>query len=163
MKIRPLEPCDEPAAKALIEAGLRERFNPYIATYNPDLKAIGAAHLVFLVGELEGRVVATGGLTREADGSARVRRMGVAADQRGHGHGARLLEALLGEARARGFDRVVLVTGADWRSATRLYERAGFRALEAVTDAVSGFEGTLYALDLAPRVDLAAGAVKSTP
>jgi GNAT superfamily N-acetyltransferase len=149
--IRPLEPRDQAAASALIESGLRERFQPYIAAYNPDLERLAEAHLVFLVGELEGRVVTTGGLIVEDAQTARVRRMSVAADLRGRGFGARMLEALIEEARARGFRRAVLLTGEDWHSAIRLYERAGFTRTGTVTDASSGFVGASFALDLEPR------------
>ena len=51
----------------------------------------------------------------------------VAPDRWGEGIGKRLVDALLAEARARGFDRAQLWTQQDNRSARRLYEDRGFR------------------------------------
>ena len=61
----------------------------------------------------------------------------VAPDRWRQGIGAGLLEALMAEARARGYDRVQLWTDADNRPAQALFERAGLRRTgrEKVDDA----------------------------
>jgi ribosomal protein S18 acetylase RimI-like enzyme len=51
----------------------------------------------------------------------------VAPDRWGHGIGGRIVDAILAEARSRGYDRVQLWTHADNRRARRLYEGRGFR------------------------------------
>ncbi len=51
----------------------------------------------------------------------------VAPERWGQGIGGRLLDALLAEARARGYDRAQLWTQADNPGARRLYEGRGFR------------------------------------
>ena len=61
MKIRRLELGDEAGVRALIQAGLRERFDPHLEGYDPDLNDLWAHHLEFLADE----IVATGGLKLE--------------------------------------------------------------------------------------------------
>lgn len=50
----------------------------------------------------------------------------VASDRWGQGIGGRIVDAILAEARARGYDRAQLWTHADNLRAQRLYERRGF-------------------------------------
>ena len=61
----------------------------------------------------------------------------VAPDRWGQGIGSRLLEAVMAEARARGYDRMQLWTDADNGRAQALFERAGLRrsGREKVDDA----------------------------
>ncbi len=148
MKIRRLEVQDEAAVRGLIQAGLRERFNPYLEGYDPDLNDLWTYHLEFLVGVLDQQVVATGGLKLEDARTVRVRRLSVAPAARGRGYGAVLLGALLREARAQGFARAVLETGADWHSAIALYERAGFERVCSRVEVETGFHCLEFACDL---------------
>lgn len=57
----------------------------------------------------------------------RIARMSVAHAHRRQGIGARILRALLDEARARGYHTIVLETTETWRDATAFYLRHGFR------------------------------------
>ncbi len=57
--------------------------------------------------------------------------IGIAAPWRGHGLGRRLLEAFLAQARAAGVRGVHLETTSQNVAACRLYERLGFRLLDA--------------------------------
>lgn len=148
MKVRRLEAGDAAAVRALIQAGLRERFDPYLEGYDPDLDDLWAHHLEFLVGELDGAIVATGGLKLEDARTVRVRRLSVAPAARGHGLGSVILGALLREARAQGFARAVLETGIDWHSAIALYERAGFERVASIYEAETGFHCLEFACDL---------------
>ena len=76
-----------------------------------------------LIVEDEGRIVACGGLTRQAETLGRVRRVYVDPAFRRLGVGKALVEALIERGRA-GFDELVLYT--DNPAAARLYERLGF-------------------------------------
>ena len=151
MKIRRLEAEDATAARALIQAGLMERFKPYLEGYDPDLSDLLINHLEFLVGAIDGEIVATGGLKFEDARTVRVRRLSVAPTARGQGLGALMLDALLHAARARGFARAVLETGADWHSAIALYERAGFERVKSSVEVDTGFHRLEFARDLIPH------------
>ena len=148
MKVRRLEVEDTAAVRALIQAGLRERFNPYLEGYDPDLDDLWAHHLEFLVSVLDGATVATGGLKLEDEKTVRVRRLSVAPIARGRGLGSLILNALLLEARGRGFARAVLETGANWHSAIALYERAGFERVNSSVESETGFHCLEFACDL---------------
>ncbi len=81
----------------------------------------------YLVAEdpTDGTLVGYAGLravAREAD----VQTVAVRPDRQGTGLGARLLDALLAEARRRGCSEVLLEVDVDNAAAQRLYERAGF-------------------------------------
>ena len=148
MKIRRLEDRDAVAVRELVQAGLRERFDPYLEGYDPDLNDLWADHLEFLVGVLDQQVVATGGLKLIDARTVRVRRLSVAPSARGRGYGSVMLEALLREARAQGFARAVLETGADWHSAIALYKRAGFERVASSVELETGFHCLEFAYDL---------------
>lgn len=75
-----------------------------------------------------GEIVGYAGLAA-AGGQADVQTIGVRADRRGHGLGARLLVALLEEASRRHCAEVFLEVRADNAAARRLYERYGFTAV----------------------------------
>ena len=148
LHIRSFLPRDNVAARALITSGLRERFPEYQDEFNTDLFDIAAHHHAFLVGELERQIVATGGLKLEDASTVAVSRMSVAGQARGQGIGRLMLEALLTLARDEGFTRAVLLTGADWITATSLYERAGFRRIGMKLHEESGFCGLQFELQL---------------
>ena len=151
MKIRRLEAEDSAAVYELVRVGLTERFDPYLEGYDPDLNDLRAHHIEFLVGVLDEQIVATGGLKLEDDRTVRVRRLSVAPNARGRGFGALMLDGLLSEARARGFARAVLETGADWHSAIALYERAGFKEIGSSYEPETGFQSLEFARDLMPE------------
>ena len=70
MLIRSFEPRDQTAARQLILAGLGEHFGWIDETCNPDLDDVTANYVepghVFLVAEIGGELVGTGGLIAEA-------------------------------------------------------------------------------------------------
>jgi GNAT superfamily N-acetyltransferase len=80
----------------------------------------------FLVGYLDGRPVAGGGVKDLGDGIGEIKRMYVAPDVRGRGLARRLLLALEDAARRRGHGRVRLDTGPKQPEARQLYESAGY-------------------------------------
>lgn len=75
-------------------------------------------------------------------GACEIKRMYVAPEARGQNLGARVLEALLREAKAAGYERAYLDTVARMAAAIRLYERAGFRPVPPYT--ANPFADALY-------------------
>ncbi len=129
--LRPFVPADQSAARALILAGLGERFGSIDETRNPDVDDIAAEYLaqghIFLMAEQAGALVGTGALRCESDGvTCQLVRVSVRRDRRRQGIARALVEALLAEARKRGRRRVWVETDEPWRDAIALYERLGF-------------------------------------
>ena len=87
-----------------------------------DLEDLSALHAVVI--NEHGKPVATGRLLAHAPGVARIGRMAVLAEQRGHGLGRQVLLALMQAAQLRGDHRVVLHAQT---SAQGFYARAGYR------------------------------------
>jgi GNAT superfamily N-acetyltransferase len=84
----------------------------------------------FLVVYEDGKPVAGGGIKRDEDGVAEIKRMYVAPEARGRGLGRQLLEALEDEARSLGYARIRLDTGARQPEAQAMYERSGYHPIE---------------------------------
>ena len=84
----------------------------------------------FLVIYAGGKPVAGGGLKRDDDGVAEIKRMYVAPALRRQGLGRRLLEALEERARELGYARIRLDTGARQPHARAMYERAGYHPID---------------------------------
>jgi ribosomal protein S18 acetylase RimI-like enzyme len=129
--LRPFTPADQPVARALILAGLGERFGFIDETRNPDVDDIAAQYLahghLFLIAELAGEVVGTGGLLCEADGATcQLVRVSTRRDLRRQGIARLIVEALLADARQRGRRRVWVETDEPWQDAIALYQRLGF-------------------------------------
>lgn len=131
MRIRPFRPDDQPAAKALILAGLAEHWGRLDPTLNPDLDDIAASYAdaVFLVAELDGQIVGTGVLVAETAVVGRIVRMSVARAQRRRGIARQLLAALIAAAQAKQYTQLVLETTATWDDAIGFYRAAGFSSL----------------------------------
>ena len=87
--------------------------------------------LLFLVARLNGEPVGCGALRELGPALAEVKRMFVQPGCRKRGIGAKILVALETAARARGYERLVLETGVRQPEARQLYERQGYRAIEA--------------------------------
>lgn len=140
--IRAARRADLPAVVALIAAdairevaedvGTGEEVAPeYVAAFE---EITADPQALLLVGELDGRVVATcqvnfqrhliyhGGLI------AQVESVRTAADLRGRGIGTALMEWVIAEARRRGAVRLQLTSNAARVAAHRFYERLGFVA-----------------------------------
>jgi len=84
----------------------------------------------FLVIYADGKPVAGGGLRRDEDGVAEIKRMYVVPEARRQGLGRRLLEALEDKARELGYARIRLDTGNRQPHAQAMYERAGYHPIE---------------------------------
>ena len=145
--IRPFQPLDQDAAKALVLSGLAERFNPFKPELNTDVDDIAKNFDVFLVAYVKDELVATGGLKFETETSAKVVRMSTAREYRQRGIARNILNELESTARSRGINRLTLVTNKDWLEAVRFYEHYGFRVVEHYQDD-TGFQGVRFVKDL---------------
>jgi ribosomal-protein-alanine N-acetyltransferase len=120
--LRPMRLADLPAVLVLEE----ELFAPdtwTAAMYRDELARTDTRW--YLVAEDGDRIVGYGGLIAYPD-EAHVATIGVAGARQGEGIGARLLDALLGEADRRGVPVVLLEVRADNELAQGLYRRRGF-------------------------------------
>jgi GNAT superfamily N-acetyltransferase len=130
------EAADSPVAVRLIEAMVAEVEELYefppgsglgLAAPPSDFVPPGGA---FIVIYLAGRPVAGGGVKRDADGVAEIKRIYVAPEARGQGLGRRLLEALEETARELGYARVRLDTGDRMPHVQAMFEAAGYHRIE---------------------------------
>jgi GNAT superfamily N-acetyltransferase len=121
--------------------------------WDDDLRHIELAYLSsggeFLVGTLEGRVVAMGALRRRSAEVAEVKRMRVHPDVQRRGYGRAILVALERRARELGYVRLVLDTTTRQQAAIALYQGHGFVATERTT--VAGMATLLFAKRLDPE------------
>lgn len=130
-QIRPFEPDDQDAARALVLTGLGEHWGFIDETLNPDLDDI-AGHYppetadFLVVEDAKGNLIGTAGLIREDAETGRIVRMSVAKAARGRGIGKRLVAELESIASARGYRRLVCETTHDWTDAIALYTATGF-------------------------------------
>ena len=112
----------------MILSGLVEHWGFLDETKNPDLEdiAVSYAGATFLVGRLGDRIVGSGALVPRSRETAEIVRMSVAKEMRQQGIGRQILGALLEQARAQGFQRVILETTATWSEVVAFYLRCGF-------------------------------------
>lgn len=128
IRITPFRPEDQDAARALILAGLTERWGALDPTRNADLNDIAATYAngAFLCAWDDAVLIGTGALVPRGSDEAEIVRMSVARAWRRHGVGRRLVEALLATARERGVRRLILETTETWSDAIAFYSRLGF-------------------------------------
>lgn len=131
LMIRPFRIEDQALAKAIILAGMKIRWGSIDHSMNPDLNDIQASYIdnghLFFVGEVDGKLVATGALTVEAEGVWRLERMSVLEKWQRHGFGRKFTAHLINTARSLNAHTIVTETERNWHSAIALYEQAGFQ------------------------------------
>ncbi len=88
----------------------------------------------FLLGLVDGEVVAGGAFMRSDDSTAEVKRMWTHPGHRRRGYAAAVLTELEREAVRRGYDRIVLSTGPRQPEAVALYRRLGYVLLDPAID-----------------------------
>jgi GNAT superfamily N-acetyltransferase len=125
-------PWDDPEGEALRVAQQLEVSARYgVPDSEPGPKPTAADITVFLVAfdvaeDGTERAVGCGGLRTLDTAHGEIKRMYVVPDRRGTGVSTAILSALEGEARGRGWTRLVLETGDQQPDAMRLYEREGY-------------------------------------
>ena len=127
------ERFDAPDVVLLVQAQQEEMRGRYegVGDIGPsrDAAMFEPPHGLFLVGRMDGRAAACGGVCRIDATCAELKRMYVTPEVRGLGFGRRLLEALEDEARQLGYTRVVLETGVRQPEALGLYASAGYEQI----------------------------------
>ncbi|MFC7140969.1 GNAT family N-acetyltransferase [Halosimplex aquaticum] len=141
LTVRRYEADDEDAVWDLHERALRDvgAYDEEYAHLDADLRRVESAYLdaggTFLVGELDGALVAMGAVQsataidhHESDPAAAVvRRMRVDPDHQRQGYGSEILRELEARAVELGFERLVLDTTPRQQAAIGLYESFGYR------------------------------------
>jgi putative acetyltransferase len=165
LSIRPIAPGDDAAVAAIIRTVMPEfgACGPGFAIHDAEVDAMHAAYTLprslFLVWELDGRVVGGGGVGPLAGAPAdtcELRKMYMLREGRGRGWGEVLLRRLLAAAREMDYATCYLETLTGMDAAQKLYERMGFSRLPAAMGATGHFAcNRFYALDLVrgPRGD----------
>lgn len=114
--------------------------------WDDDLYAIKDHYLdgqgEFLLGEIEGRIVAMGAFRRTSPERAEIMRMRVHPDYQGQGFGHRILDELETRARASGYSALHLHTSTVQVPAQQLYKKHGFR--EVGREMYHGLQIILY-------------------
>jgi GNAT superfamily N-acetyltransferase len=135
--------------KALERVGARPGDSPRF----DDLGYIEEAFLrnygEFLVGCVDGQVVAMGGLKRISDTHAEIVRMRVMPEFQGRGFGKAILLNLEATARRLGYEELSLQTTTRQLAAQTLYTRFGYRETQRLEDC--GFEVIRYRKHLDPE------------
>jgi GNAT superfamily N-acetyltransferase len=132
LHIRRYEPEDKRAVRLLHDDALND-VGAHLGTapWDEDLDDIEGVYLgsggEFLVGILEGDVVAMGTIKRDSPDVAEVRRMRVRPGLQGRGYGQAMLDALHRRAAGLGYSTLHLDTTVQQRVARRLYLKNGYR------------------------------------
>ncbi len=130
--IRRYEPADREAVRRVHDEALHDA-GAHLGDggWDGDLDAVESVYLEnggeFLVGVIEGEIVAMGALRRDADGRAWITRMRVSPSLQGRGIGQTLLDALHRRAAELGYGSLHLDTTVGQVAAQRLYEKNGYR------------------------------------
>ncbi|RJL22773.1 GNAT family N-acetyltransferase [Bailinhaonella thermotolerans] len=118
----------------LAQVGLRPGDGVY---YDDDFPRLQEYYLddngEFLVGEVEGRIVAMGGLRRLDDAAAEMCRLRVHPDFQGRGYGAAIVEALEARAIELGYSVLRGDTTLNQGAAIELYRKFGWREIRRET------------------------------
>ena len=136
IEIRPATHADGSAVRALVFRILSEYGLPLDPHgTDADLDDIGAAYRNgrFWVLDDAGEIVGSCALYPVGGGAVQLRKMYLEPRLRGRGWGRRLLEQALATARADGYERVELETASVLKEAIGLYQRYGFKRVDACT------------------------------
>ena len=122
------EPPDQPEIRAFFAASEAYMSALYPAESNhfTNFAALARPQVLFLVARREGTAVGCGAIVRASDGHGEIKRMWVDPNIRRAQVGRRVLDSLIGAARAAGAHTLRLETGISQPEAIALYRRAGF-------------------------------------
>ena len=156
--IRPIHPDDDAAMAAIIRTVMPEfgARGAGFAINDPEVDWMSRAYSeprhAYFVLEREGEVLGGGGIAPLGGGDAdtcELRKMYFLREARGLGAGTALMARCLDAARGFGFRQCYLETLTGMDAAMRLYERSGFRRIDAPMGATGhGGCNTFYLLDL---------------
>jgi GNAT superfamily N-acetyltransferase len=147
LRIRRYEPGDRGAVRRLHDDALNE-VGAHLGSgpWDDDLDEIEGVYLdnggEFLVGVVDGEVVAMGALMRISPERAELKRMRVRPGLQGRGYGQALLDALHHRAGELGYSRLRLDTTVQQRVAQHLYLKNGYN--EAGRGVVGPFDCIFY-------------------
>jgi GNAT superfamily N-acetyltransferase len=147
LRIRRYEPGDKRAVRRLHDDALNE-VGAHLGSgpWDDDLDEIESVYLdrggEFLVGVLDGEIVAMGALMRISPERAELKRMRVRPGLQGHGCGQAMLEALHRRATELGYSTLRLDTTVQQLAAQRLYLKNGYS--EVGRGVVGPFDCILY-------------------
>lgn len=139
-RIRLIEPGDDASLAAIIRAVMPEfgASGDGFAINDPEVdwmhRAYSAPRCAYFVVEGDTRVVGGGGIAPLAGGdggTCELRKMYFLPQARGHGAGAGVMTRCLDAARGFGFERCYLETLFGMDAAMKLYQRNGFRRIDA--------------------------------
>jgi putative acetyltransferase len=156
--LRPIEPRDDAAVAAIIRTVMPEfgATGCGFAINDPEVDWMSRAYAeprsAYFVVERHGLVIGGGGIAPLLGGdkdTCELRKMYFLPEARGLGAGAAMMARCLQAARDAGFTRCYLETLVGMDAAMRLYERSGFRRIDApLGDTGHGGCNTFYLLDL---------------
>ena len=156
--IRLITPADDAAMAAIIRAVMPEfgAVGDGFAINDPEVDWMSRAYAqprsAYFVVERDGTVLGGGGVAplQGGDGdTCELRKMYFLPQARGLGAGSAMMERCLQTARGFGFNHCYLETLCGMDAAMRLYERTGFRRIDAPLGATGhGGCNTFYLLDL---------------
>ena len=156
--IRPITPGDDAAVAAIIRTVMPEfgARGPGFAINDPEVDYMSHAYAqprsAYWVVERDGVVEGGGGVAPLEGGdedTCELRKMYFLPTLRGLGAGAEIMQRSLDAARAFGFKRCYLETLTGMDAAMRLYERTGFRRIDAPMGATGhGGCNTFYLMEL---------------
>lgn len=133
MHIREYQPGDAAAVWELHVEALSAVGAMYPGPWDDDFKRIAEVYSdpggTFLVGELDGSIVAMGALRRIDSATGEIKRMRVRPSVQRHGLGSLILQALEQHASQRGLWHLELDTTTGQRAARSFYEKHGYNAV----------------------------------
>ena len=138
--IRPIRPEDDAAIAQIIRTVMPEfgATGSGFAINDPEVdwmsRAYAAPRHAYFVLERAGLVIGGAGIAPLAggdEGTCELRKMYFLPEARGSGAGSAMMERCLDAARAAGFRQCYLETLTGMDAAMRLYERSGFRRIDA--------------------------------
>ena len=157
-QLRPIEARDDATMARIIRTVMPEfgATGSGFAISDPEVdwmsQAYAAPRSVYFVIERDSVVIGGGGvapLLGGDDGTCELRKMYFLPEARGIGAGAAMMERCLESARGFGFSQCYLETLSGMDAAMRLYERTGFRRIDAPLGATGhGGCNTFYLLTL---------------
>ena len=139
-QLRPIQPADDAAVAGIIRTVMPAfgAGGSGFAINDPEVdwmsRAYGAPRHAYFVVTRGGRVLGGAGIAPLAGGdpdTCELRKMYFLPEARGLGAGAAMMQRCLEAAREAGFKRCYIETLAGMDAAMRLYERSGFRRIDA--------------------------------